>query len=396
MRHSAGTVSYVKDGEVVYTSQVRNKGTLYLGASLKERTASLANVTNVCPYPCDLPWTQYGSTGFKCDVTTDARSSGANTMSDCAAVARAAGSRYYWFADNNAVKCAHGNNCSSPVQALNNPDYTIFEDPCFVSPPTPAPSSPPFSAEGYVCEADKRMPGDLVGGSTTVEDAIADCEQLCSAAAECVGFVYNAADTCYLKAEVMDRIEQDGTTTCLKQFPSPPTPSPTPYATYAPTPSPTGYPTPLPTPSPTMSPTPLPPLAPPPSLPLQSPSDDLQCSTCSCCSCASCLHYDDGGVWIKIVLRGEKCIPGDPAIQPDQDPSECYLESVPAWRCGSGVIEFGTRSNFYSYSVEGPLDNCLHVAPSPPPLKPQHVAELFDYDSDLDAQLVPNYTNQIL
>ena len=308
MRHSAGTVSYVKDGEVIYTSQVRNDGTLYLGASLKERTASLANVTNVCPYPCDLPWTQYGSTGFKCDVTTDARSSGATTMSDCAAVARAAGSRYYWFADNNVVRCAHGNNCSSPVQALSNPDYTMFEDPCFVSPPTPAP-----------------------------------------------------------------------------------TPLPTPYPTYAPTPSPTGYPTPLPTPSPTMSPTPLPPLAPPPSLPLQSPSDDLQCSTCSCCSCASCLHYDDGGVAIKAMhpQRGEKCIPGDPAIQPDQDPSECYLESVPAWRCGSAVIEFAAQSNSYSYSVEDPMDSCLHVAPSPPPPSPPPLPEPFDYDLDPGAQLVP-------
>ena len=138
-------MSYVKDGEVIYTSQVRNNGTLYLGASLGERTASLANVTNMCPYPCDLPWTQYESTGFKCDDTTDTISSGANTMSDCAAIARAAGSRYYWFVDNKywstTVRCAHGNDCSSPVQTLNNPEYMMFEDPCFVSPPRPSPPS---------------------------------------------------------------------------------------------------------------------------------------------------------------------------------------------------------------------------------------------------------------
>ena len=61
----------------------------------------------------------------------------------------------------------------------------------------------------------------------------------------------------------------------------------------------------------------------------------------------------------------------------------------PAWRCGSAVIEFAAQSNSYSYSVEDPMDSCLHVAPSPPPPSPPPLPEPFDYDLDPGAQLVP-------
>ena len=48
-------------------------------------------------------------------------------------------------------------------------------------------------------------------------------------------------------------------------------------------------------------------------------------------------------------------------------------------------------SSDYSYSVEDPMDSCLHVASPPPPDLPELFTydELSTYDLDPGAQLVP-------
>ena len=85
---------------------------------------------------------------------------------------------------------------------------------------------------GYECEANKRMPGALLEitqhcgnfgmcdrPAESKEASIDECAARCDAAVGCLAFVYNSAQTCYLKAEIMDRLAQTGTTTCLRRFP---------------------------------------------------------------------------------------------------------------------------------------------------------------------------------